>query len=74
MIEKVGPTLQGSSRLFPSCCYPHFKREAKCKSFHVKIRLHSNANETQFGMKGFAVGLAWKIWLSEMIYFKPVCS
>ena len=26
-----------ANRPFPSCCEPHYKSEAKCKAFHVKI-------------------------------------
>ena len=29
---------QKRNRPFPSCCKPHYEGEAKCKTFHIKIR------------------------------------
>ena len=47
------------NRPFPSCFEPHSQSEAKCKTFHVKISFHSNANKTNFHMKRFALILAF---------------
>ena len=35
------------SRPFPSCFEPHYKSEAKCKDFVMKISFHSYANKTK---------------------------
>ena len=43
---KVRIVILHCNRPFPSCCEPHDKSEAKCKTFHMKIRfcLHMNEN------------------------------
>ena len=47
------------NRPFPSCFEPHYKSEARCKVFIMKISFHSYANKTNFHMKSFALSLAF---------------
>ena len=53
------------NRWFPSCIWPLFQSESKCKAFHMEISfihmqilVHLHVNKTNFYMKGFALGLA----------------
>ena len=36
------------NRPFPSCCQPHYKSEAKCKGFHIKISFVCIPMKTNF--------------------------
>ena len=64
--------IHAAHRPFPSCFKPHYKTEAKCKVFIMKISFHLYANKTNFHMKSFDLSLAfimrftatrkWPIW------------
>ena len=47
------------NRPFPSCCEPHYKSEAKCKTFHMKISFLCIWMKTNFHNKNFALSLAF---------------
>ena len=38
---------------------PHYKSEAKCKVFVMKISFYSYANKSNFRMKSFVLGFAF---------------
>ena len=53
-IDKLSQRPLGN-RVLPSCCEPHYKSEAKCKTFHMKTSFVC----TNFRNKNFAVSLAF---------------
>ena len=56
--ERLPVRTQPYNRLFPSCLH-HYKSEARCKVFVMKISFHSYANKTNFYMKSFTLSFAF---------------
>ena len=44
----------GVNSPFPSCCAPHYDREANCKVFIMKISFYSYANKSNFHLALFS--------------------